>query len=489
MRRRYLALLLALCLALISLATAPSLRTQAQEGSGNNQVVHTVQPGENLFRIALKYKVSVASIQQVNRITNANLIFAGQVLIIPNGTVPPPTTVTPPPPPTVPPTTVTPPPPTGGTTYTVQRGDTLAKIARQFNTTVAAIAQANGIVNTNLIFVGQVLKITAGAGGGTVVTPPPGGGTVTPPTGGGPFEAGGQVLELNANTQAVMRSAKLVYAKFQIQSGDPAAIGIIQNAKNNGFKVLISLVGDKAQILNAGYQDAYANYAGELARNGADAIEIWNEQNLDREWPQGQINPQNYVPLLRKAYAVIKQNNANTLVISGAPAPTGAEGAFGLDRVWNDDRYYAGMAAAGAANFADCIGVHYNEGVIAPTATTGDPRRDNYPTRYLPSMLNRALASFPGKQACFTEIGYLSPEGYGPLPSGFAWAAGVTAQQQAQYIGDAARFLLAGGRTRLFIVFNVDFTRYDEQDPQAGYAILRPGNICIACATLSVALP
>ncbi len=44
-------------------------------------------------------------------------------------------------------------------TYTVQRGDTLAKIARQFGTTVAAMAAANQIPNPNLIRVGQRLVI------------------------------------------------------------------------------------------------------------------------------------------------------------------------------------------------------------------------------------------------------------------------------------------------------------------------------------------
>ena len=61
------------------------------------------------------------------------------------------------------------------TTYTVQRGDTLAAIARRYGTTVQAIAQANNIVNPNLIYPNQVLVIpTSGGGGGTPSpTPPP----------------------------------------------------------------------------------------------------------------------------------------------------------------------------------------------------------------------------------------------------------------------------------------------------------------------------
>jgi len=33
------------------------------------------------------------------------------------------------------------------------------------------------------------------------------------------------------------------------------------------------------------------------------------------------------------------------------------------------------------------------------------------------------------------------------------------------------------------IIWNVDFTRYDD-DPMAGYAIIRPGGACPACDAL-----
>src|SRR5207253_6635129 len=140
-------------------------------------------------------------------------------------------------------------------------------------------------------------------------------------------------------------------------------------------------------VVDAGYQGNYAAYVGGLAAQGADAIEIWNEMNIDREWKTGAINPATYVSLLSKAYSAIKGANGGTLVITGALAPTGAENAFGLDRVWNDDRYYAGMANANAGQYADCIGVHYNEGIVSPTQVGGDPR-DSYPTRYFSTMLN-----------------------------------------------------------------------------------------------------
>jgi peptidoglycan endopeptidase LytE len=55
----------------------------------------------------------------------------------------------------------------GTTTYTVQRGDTLGKLAARFATTVAHLAAINHIADPNLIFPGQQLTVPAGGGGGS----------------------------------------------------------------------------------------------------------------------------------------------------------------------------------------------------------------------------------------------------------------------------------------------------------------------------------
>jgi LysM repeat protein len=53
---------------------------------------HTVQPGENLFRISLRYGLSWSVVAQANNLTNANIVYVGQQLCIPTGggTNPPP---------------------------------------------------------------------------------------------------------------------------------------------------------------------------------------------------------------------------------------------------------------------------------------------------------------------------------------------------------------------------------------------------------------
>jgi hypothetical protein len=257
------------------------------------------------------------------------------------------------------------------------------------------------------------------------------------------------------------------------------------------MKILIGSVGypnELASIPRDQYIAAFANYNAGLAALGADAIEIWNEMNIDREWPTGQIDPNAYTQMLAASYNAIKGTNGGTMVISGALAPTGAEGFFGADRVWNDDRYYAGMAAAGAANYMDCIGAHYNEGIVPPDQVGGDPR-GAFPSYFLTTMTDRAWAPFGGaKPICYTELGYLTPEGYGALPAGFEWAGNVTLAQQAAWLANAAVINSNSGKVRLMIIWNVNFTNY-EGDPMAGFAMVRPGGGCPACDTLAQVTP
>ena len=98
-------------------------------------------------------------------------------------------------------------------------------------------------------------------------------------------------------------------------------------------------------------------------------------------------------------------------------------------------------------------------------------------------MVNAYRASF-SKPLCFTEIGYVSPEGFPPLPGGFAWAGDTSVAEQAAWLGQAVDLAAGSGVVRLFIVWNVDFTQYNS-DPQGGYAIIRPDGSCPACGAIA----
>jgi hypothetical protein len=284
-----------------------------------------------------------------------------------------------------------------------------------------------------------------------------------------------------------MRVAGMTWVKIQLRF-EPGMVADdygwqIQLNNENGFNVLWGVVGERDDVLTPGYFQEYAEFVGRLAEIGANGIEVWNEMNLDREWPTGRIDPALYTQFLEIAYNEIKARNPDTLVISGALAPTGFFGgctANGCD----DGVYYTGMANAGAAQFMDCVGAHYNEGIVSPTQTSGDPR-DPYPTRYLSLQTARAADPFGGEiPVCYTELGYLTPEGFGSsLPAGFEWAGNVTVAQHASWLGSAALLNAQSGRVRLMIIWNLDFTEF-EVDPAGGYAIIRPDGGCPACDTL-----
>lgn len=52
----------------------------------------------------------------------------------------------------------------GTAAYTIQRGDTLSTIAARHGTTVAALAQANGLTDPDFILAGRSLKLPSGSG-------------------------------------------------------------------------------------------------------------------------------------------------------------------------------------------------------------------------------------------------------------------------------------------------------------------------------------
>ena len=108
---------------------------------------YIVQPGDNLFRIALRAGVTMQAIQVANGMTTI-YVHVGQALIIPGGINP-----------SAPGVSASATPAPGNTrTYTVRSGDNLFRIALRFGTTVAVIQAANGLTGTD-IHPGQVLII------------------------------------------------------------------------------------------------------------------------------------------------------------------------------------------------------------------------------------------------------------------------------------------------------------------------------------------
>ncbi|MBN1180167.1 MAG: cellulase family glycosylhydrolase [Anaerolineae bacterium] len=211
----------------------------------------------------------------------------------------------------------------------------------------------------------------------------------------------------------------------------------------------------------------------ERYRGRVDAVEVFNEPNLDREWG-GRLDPLAYAGLLEWTYYAIRQADPDVIVISAGLAPT----------QWNDwatavdDReYLRQMADAGAGRFADCIGVHFNHGTSSPLEPGGEFERQ---------MLDYYTAFDRQLPLCLTEFGFATPDRTGGrLPPGFEWAATTSAEEQAQWLVDG--FEWAGDHPeviRLVVVWNLNYHADDADDPNVPYALWSPKGLMPAYSAL-----
>jgi LysM repeat protein len=111
---------------------------------------YVVQRGDTLFRIALNHGLTTQELALANNIINPDIIYAGQVLNIPDGAVTDESD------PVESQTSTT---EAAESTYVVQLGDTLFRIASRFGLSTQVLAQVNGISNPSFIYAGQTLTI------------------------------------------------------------------------------------------------------------------------------------------------------------------------------------------------------------------------------------------------------------------------------------------------------------------------------------------
>lgn len=347
--------------------------------------IYTVQPGDNLFRIARRFETTSSALAAANGIANPSLIFVGQVLTIPGATSPTPAPATP--------------PPAGGTVYIVQPGDTLFRIAVRNNSTVSTLAAANNIANPALIFVGQ--RITIPAGGTTTSATTPTSTEQTPilDTAGGvgsevtfdpiPNAGFGYGVEIFAFNQEPAAVAGFVgqavqlgvnWVKVKVDWGELELVQgqivfdsldlIVDTLEANNVNVLLTLTNapdwarsvtgengppDDLTTFGTFVSAVAGRYAGRV-----DAYEIWDEPNIRRNWSCGEGTSRfmcrvSYADMLRIAYDAIKQADPLATVVSAGLAPTGFND--GINAI-NDRAFLQNLYASGGADITDAIGAH-----------------------------------------------------------------------------------------------------------------------------------
>ena len=145
-RIRTVALSLLLLMGLLS-ALLPATALASTASAPRQDTYYVVQPGDTLANIAYSYGTTAYALAQANGLANPNHIYVWQKLYIPSGGYGQPAWH-------------------GGyaggcaNSYWVKHGDTLSGIARYYGVNMHALARANSIAHPSHIYVGQVICIT-----------------------------------------------------------------------------------------------------------------------------------------------------------------------------------------------------------------------------------------------------------------------------------------------------------------------------------------
>lgn len=276
--------------------------------------------------------------------------------------------------------------------------------------------------------------------------------------------------------------------------------GIINDANKAGLYVMLSVVtAPEWSRANSGGgthgpPDNYAEFGqfiGQLVdhyKYKIQAIEVWNEQNLDREWqsPEG-LKPADYVELLKIAHQEIKSRDPNVIVISGALSPTGGwVEPDGRVTAIDDFAYFQELLNVGLLNYADCVGAHHNginfppdkdhdEGYDDPPATFRGPFDNPHHSWSFKSTLQGYYNMMGGqKKLCVTEFGWATSEGFGGTPPGFEFANDNSLEEQAEWDVQAFQLQREWGTTWIAYLWNLNYANLSRnpQDPNVPYSIV-----------------
>jgi LysM repeat protein len=212
-------------------------------------VIHVVQPGEHLTRIARRYGTTIAAIVTANGIANPSFLRVGQKLVIP-GTASSPAA---PAPAAAARPAAKPAPAASPLVHVVARGENLTGIAKRYTTTITAIARANGIANPSFLRVGQKLVIPGTTGGPSASAKPMASGMAAAVAARGAIR---DIITAEARAQGVSIAFALAVA-WQ-ESGWRAgvvshagAVGVMQLTPATADWVAGTMLGHRVELLDA----------------------------------------------------------------------------------------------------------------------------------------------------------------------------------------------------------------------------------------------
>jgi hypothetical protein len=171
------------------------------------------------------------------------------------------------------------------------------------------------------------------------------------------------------------------------------------------------------------------------------AIEVWNEPNLNREWGGALIDREQaaqYMYMLKETYKLVKAEDPTKVIVSAGLSPTGTNDGTAMDDVIYLDWLYDQDLAL----YSDAIGMTtkgYGNPPEAPLNSNPQFPHESFYFRRVEQLRDVMVAHGDGaKQVWLLEVGWTTDQ---QNPQ-YSWYA-VTPEQQAEYIVRAYEYAKA----------------------------------------------
>ena len=267
----------------------------------------------------------------------------------------------------------------------------------------------------------------------------------------------------------------------------------VQEADKRGFKILISIAKapdwtrhtDRSEDGPPDDLNHFRWFIHSLLEKvgpNIDAVEIWNEPNLKREWTGPRpISGASYMELFRVGYDAVRAYSPNIAVVTAGLAPTGNHGGISVD----DREFLRQMYQTGLAGYSDVkIGVHpYSWGnppdFLCCDNVEGQGWDDKPQFFFLQTIYdytNIIAAQGDDAPMWVTEFGWATWEDY-PSEAPEIWMAYNSAFDQSDYALRAFEIGQARADIDLMFLWNLNYA-YDlavrQRSELAAYSILYP---------------
>ena len=267
----------------------------------------------------------------------------------------------------------------------------------------------------------------------------------------------------------------------------------VQEADKRGFKILLSIAKapDWARHVDRSEDGPpddlnqltwFIQRVTEKLGPYIDAVEIWNEPNLKREWTgQHPLGGASYMQLFRIGYDAVRAYSPHITVVTAGLAPTGNHSGVSVD----DRAFLRQMYQAGLARYSDVkIGIHpYSWGnppdFLCCDNVDGqgwDDRPQFFFLQTIRDYSNIIAAYNDNAQMWVTEFGWATWEDY-PTQAPEVWMAYNSATNQRDYTLRAFEIGQSRANIDLMFLWNLSYAQeltVNQRSELAAYSILYP---------------